>query len=83
MLYMSHTLKVLTSQAGLKCNYIKQIQRYPLSNHLYWLSHGASGGHNEWHFLNSDELTAAYEKQLASIGMCDTIVGSFSKSAYF
>lgn len=77
-LFNSHTLPLLAEQAGLKVNYIKQIQRYPLSNHLYWLAKGSPGGHKEWHFLDSPEMNAAYEKQLASIGVCDTVLGSFS-----
>lgn len=78
-LFTSKTLEMLISQIGLKVNYIKQIQRYPLSNHLYWLSKGKPGGHQHWHFLNSPELHAAYEKELATIGKCDTILASFSR----
>lgn len=77
-LFSVRTLPLLAEQAGLKINYIKQIQRYPISNHLYWLAKGSPGGHKEWHFLDSPELNAAYEKQLASIGVCDTVLGSFS-----
>jgi 2-polyprenyl-3-methyl-5-hydroxy-6-metoxy-1,4-benzoquinol methylase len=78
-LFTVKTLEMLASQAGLKINYIKHIQRYPLSNHLYWLSRGKPGGHKLWHFLDSPEIHTAYEKQLAAIGRCDTIIGSFSK----
>jgi len=55
-------LKLLIEKANLKAIYIKQIQRYPLSNHLYWLSCGKPGGHQKWGFLDSYELHAAYEK---------------------
>ncbi len=78
-LFTAKTLKMLFTQAGLKANYIKQIQRYPLSNHLYWLSTGNPGGHQKWYFLNSPDIEAAYEKQLASIGKCDTVIASFSR----
>jgi 2-polyprenyl-3-methyl-5-hydroxy-6-metoxy-1,4-benzoquinol methylase len=78
-LYTSGTLEMLIKQTKLKVNYIKQIQRYSLSNHLYWLSNGLPGGHEVWSFLNSEDLHLSYEKQLASIGMCDTIVASISK----
>ena len=78
-LYNSHNLEKLAKNVGLKVNYIKQVQRYPLSNHLYWLSKGKPGGHEYWNFLNSSELHAAYEKQLAAIGKCDTIIASLSK----
>jgi len=78
-LFTAKTLKMLFSQVNLKVNYIKQIQRYPLANHLYWLVNGKPGGHKKWHFLNSPELHAAYEKQLATIGKCDTILASVSR----
>ena len=76
--FSNATLKMVTDKSGLETNYIRQIQRYPLSNHLYWLAKGKPGGHKEWSFLNSPELNAAYEKQLASIDGCDTIFASFS-----
>jgi len=79
-LYTAKTLQMLFDQMNLKVNYIKQIQRYLLSNHLYWLTNGSPGGHQRWHFLDSPELHAAYEKQLAAIGKCDTILASISKS---
>lgn len=43
-LFNNFTLKKCIEQVGLKINYMKQIQRYPLSNHLYWLSVGKLGG---------------------------------------
>lgn len=78
-LYTVKTLEMLFSQINLKVNYIKQIQRYPISNHLYWLANGKPGGHERWHFLDSPELHCAYEKQLAAIGNCDTILASVSR----
>ncbi len=74
-LYTAKTLQMVFDQLKLKVNYIKQFQRYPLSNHLYWLANGRSGGHQKWLFLDSNELNAAYEKQLAAIGKCDTHYG--------
>lgn len=79
-LYTAKTLEILFKQMNFKVNYIKQIQRYPLSNHLYWLANGKPGGHQKWHFLDSPELHTAYEKSLTSIGKCDTIMASISKS---
>lgn len=78
-LYTESTLANLLKEAGLRVNYIKQVQRYSLANHLYWLSKGKPGGQEKWHFLDSSELNSAYEKQLASIGGCDTLLGSFSR----
>lgn len=81
-LYNQHTLTLLAKQAGLRVDFIKHIQRYPLSNHLYWLSHAKPGGHVKWgEFLDSDELTQAYESQLASMGKTDTIIAMLSKES--
>lgn len=77
--YTVKTLNMLFSQLGLKINYIKQAQRYSLSNHLYWLTYGKPNGHKHWHFLDSIEIHTAYEKQLALIGKCDTLIASVSK----
>lgn len=73
-LFNASNLEVLARQAGLKVVAIQNIQRYPLSNHLFWLSKGRPGGHKSWNFLNSDNLTSCYENALASLGLCDTLV---------
>ncbi|MDR2409545.1 MAG: class I SAM-dependent methyltransferase [Bacteroidales bacterium] len=77
-LYNQRTLYILAKKAGLNIEAIKQVQRYPLSNHLYWLAKGVPGGHLSWAFLNNPELEQAYSSTLASLGKCDTIVGYFS-----
>ena len=77
-LFTNKTLEMLASQLGLKVNYIRQVQRYPLSNHLYWLSKGKPDGHQYWHFLDSQEIDIAYEVSLAAIRKCDTIIASLS-----
>jgi 2-polyprenyl-3-methyl-5-hydroxy-6-metoxy-1,4-benzoquinol methylase len=69
-------LKLLMEKAGLKIDFIKQIQRYPLSNHLYWLAEGKPGGHNKWNAVDTDELNKAYERSLATLGIGDTIMAS-------
>lgn len=76
-LYNSNTLPTLLEKAGYKAEYINQQQRYSLANHLHWLSEGKPGGHIKWSFIDSLELNNEYEKSLASIGKCDTIVGCF------
>lgn len=77
-LFTIKTLKELASQANLKVNYIKQIQRYSLANHLFWLAKGKPDGHNQWKFLDSKELNQAYEAHLRTLGKCDTLVMSLS-----
>lgn len=73
-LFDSQTLSDLVNQAGLNLRWIKQVQRYPLSNHLHWLSKGKAGGHQTWSFLDSPSLNEAYGNQLAALGLCDTLL---------
>lgn len=68
------TLRLLAEQAGLKVVAISQFQRYPLSNHLHWLSRGQPGGHQRWSFLDTGALAGAYAAALAAIGGCDTLI---------
>ena len=77
-LFNAANLKLLAKKAGLKLDYVDHIQRYPLSNHLHWLSKGAPGGHQKWSVLDSDDLSKAYESRLASLGLTDTLIASFS-----
>jgi len=73
-LFNAETLRMLCKRTGLGITSIQQYQRYPLSNHLHWLSQGKPGGHQRWVFLDSTELTAAYSGALAAIGKCDTLI---------
>ncbi|MCK5579896.1 MAG: class I SAM-dependent methyltransferase [Candidatus Omnitrophica bacterium] len=80
-LFNNKNLQRLVESAGLMVNDICQVQRYPLSNHLYWLAQGRPGGHEAWHFLDNVNLHEAYEHQLAATSMCDTIIASIGKIA--
>lgn len=73
-LFNAHTLETLARQAGMRVVAITYYQRYPLSNHLHWLSQGGPGGHQRWGFLDTPELTAAYGNTLAAIGKTDTLI---------
>jgi len=65
---------------GCNLEFTKYIQRYPLSNHLYWLSNNKPGGHQKWgNFIDSPELTKAYESQLSSMGVTDTVIAQLVK----
>jgi len=77
-LFNASNLPLLAKRAGLRLKYIRHIQRYPLSNHLYWLAKGKPGGHQIWGFLDSKELSTAYEAQLAAIGKTDTLIASLT-----
>lgn len=73
-LFNPETLRRVAVEAGLKVVAVQQYQRYPLSNHLHWLSRGLPGGHREWSFLDGEALRAAYSAALAGIGKCDTLI---------
>ena len=78
-LFNAETLRQLAVQAGLRVLSVKQFQRYPLSNHLYWLSNGRPGGHQQWSFLDTPMLTEAYAASLAGLGKCDTLIAYLEK----
>ena len=80
-LYNSSTLTQLFLKAGLSRDQfeISYFQRYPLSNHLYWLSHGRPGGHIEWSFLDSPLMQEAYSSRLASLGKTDTLFATICR----
>lgn len=78
--FNAKTLQELVKQCGLDIDFIKHVQRYPLSNHLYWLSKNRAGGHEQWgSFLDSEALSAAYKDSLASMGKTDTLIAQISK----
>ena len=77
--YSPTTLKNILRTSGFKVKKINQIQRYPLSNHLYWLCKGIPGGHNKWNFLNNTQISRTYEKLLQNLSQCDTLLGYFVK----
>lgn len=75
ILYTRETLTRLLKKVGFKNIIIEGVQRYPLSNHLTWLSSGKPGGHKSLlSALDTPELKQAYEKSLANIDQTDTIV---------
>jgi hypothetical protein len=78
-LFNTTTIQMLIKKAGLKLNWTKHIQKYSLSNHLYWLAKGKPGGHKEWNFIESVELNRQYENQLATLGLTDTIMVGIGK----
>jgi 2-polyprenyl-3-methyl-5-hydroxy-6-metoxy-1,4-benzoquinol methylase len=73
-LFNSTTLEMLARQVGLKVVAVQHYQRYPLSNHLHWLSKGQPGGHQHWAFLDSPEMSRAYASTLAAVGKTDTLL---------
>jgi len=76
-LFNENTMKDLVEQSGCKLNWIKQIQRYPISNHLYWLSKGLPGGHEKW--TSFERINHYYQEILQQKKICDTIMVSIKK----
>lgn len=75
-LYNRRTMGAILAKAGLRVNYVRQLQRYSLANHLRWLACEVPGGHIDWSFLDSPELTRAYGEKLSELGLTDTILAS-------
>lgn len=72
-LYSEKTLCSLLQKAGFNSVRCEQVQRYPLSNHLYWLRKGLPGGHRKWLEFNDRELNEQYVRLLKDMKKCDTI----------
>lgn len=78
-LYNEKNLIELGVQSGMKLKFAKQVQRYPLANHLYWLSQGKPGGHKIWQQINDEKLNQLYAEKLGELGTCDTIIIGLEK----
>jgi SAM-dependent methyltransferase len=78
-LFNAPTLEMLARQAGLRVVAVQHYQRYPLSNHLHWLSQGKPGGHQRWAFLDTPELASAYASTLAALGKTDTLIAHLER----
>lgn len=78
-LYNNVTFTQLIKKASLKIRFLGQIQRYPLSNTMYWLSRGKPGGHKDWAMLSNEKLDKEYESALARLGIADTIMAVVEK----
>lgn len=74
ILYNAITIERLIIKAGFNLEKVDFVQRYPLSNHLYWLSQARPGGHLRWKNMNTIELMDAYADVLKNNGKSDTIV---------
>lgn len=78
-LYNSKTLNYIMQKEKFKILKDGQIQRYPISNHLYWLAKCLPGGHMKWDVMDSEELNKAYEDKLRDLKMCDTLFSIYQK----
>lgn len=74
ILHTKESLKKFIESSFLKIDYIRGIQRYNLSNHLYWLSNNKPGGHRKWVDLSTTVLDKEYEDILNNINSTDTLI---------
>ena len=74
LFYFSYlTLEKLIARNNLIIKNIEFNQRYPLSNHLYWLAFNKPGGHQYFNYFNDNKLDELYSRKLKTLGKCDTI----------
>ncbi|MDA8721432.1 class I SAM-dependent methyltransferase [Candidatus Pelagibacter bacterium] len=74
ILHTRMSLKLILNAATFSSIKIFGYQRYPLANHLYWLSKGKPGGHEKWNELVSHKLDLEYKNQLDRIDRTDTLI---------
>jgi len=75
--FSAKTLRSVTKSAGFKTVELIPIQRYDLSNHMYWLQYGKPGGTGKYSSIFPESLDAAYAECLKQRFLCDTILGIF------
>ena len=75
ILHTENSLRRFLEYSGFKNILIKGIQRYPLSNHIYWISQKKPGGHKtNMSLIDTKELSKAYENALSNLGANDTLI---------
>jgi len=79
ILHTRQSLTLFLEKAGFENVIVTGCQRYPLANHLYWLSENQPGGHKKWSFLRTIELDSAYSQMLSQLDKNDTIIATAIK----
>ncbi|MBT4889933.1 MAG: class I SAM-dependent methyltransferase [Rhodospirillales bacterium] len=74
VLHTRESLEKFLRAAGFDDVSIFGFQRFPLSNHLYWLRNNEPGGHEKWDFLDTPELSAAYFEALEKVDQTDSLI---------
>ena len=76
--YNKKSLKKLAKKAGYKVNYIKNVQRYGIFNHLYWIFKGQPGGHLKFEHIKVPFIEKIYASLLSVFNKTDTLIVSIS-----
>tara|TARA_Y100000589_G_scaffold328890_1_gene374029 strand:+ start:979 stop:1845 length:867 start_codon:yes stop_codon:yes gene_type:complete len=75
ILHTCESLKRLCKYSGFKNVSIILKQRYPLSNHLYWINEGRPGGHKtNLSLLDNENLNNEYSNSLIRLGFSDSLI---------
>lgn len=75
VLHTRESLRRLMEYCGFRDVMIEGVQRYPLSNHINWMSRGQPGGHkSKFSELDTLELNTAYQAALQKIDATDTLI---------
>jgi len=74
-----HTRESITKfleKAGFSNIIISGFQRFPLANHMHWLSQKKPGGHTIWSNLRTEALDREYANLLTNIDKTDTLIAT-------
>lgn len=74
VLHTRSSLQRLAEAAGFVEVQVQGYQRYPLSNHLFWLAQGRPGGHLRWSHMSTSSVDDAYGQMLGMLDKMDTII---------
>lgn len=77
--FSKNSLMQVMDRAGYSSE-IHPLQRYDLSNHMYWMQYGKPGGQGFYSPLFTPSLLAEYEKCLKEKYICDTIYAIAQKN---
>ena len=80
ILHTSQSLRIFLEDASFSEIIVRGIQRFPISNHFFWLKDCKPGGHeSSLAFLETEQLNLSYESALSSIGATDTLISVAKK----
>lgn len=71
--FTDKTLKKIVKKAGLIVEHTTQLQKYPMGNHLEWLSNQKGEGQYLYPLFNDDLLNEHYERLMVQQGIADSL----------
>lgn len=78
--YSKKSLLAILKKSGFEEFEIKYLQRYDLSNHMYWMMEGKPGGMGRYDHIFSKGLLTEYAKSLIDRGVSDTLFAVVTKT---